>query len=198
MAKTMAVGVEPFDRLEEKIKLLVSTIARLKGEHTRLTEDNGRLQRELTALQERLGQAEQAGTEVVGAARRARPHPHAGRRDSRRARHLEALGRCPMADPRVVHVEVNGQRYPIRSSLDPIYVQELASYVDRKLRIAFDSAPSSDTLGLAILAALNIADEFFRARDSQLLVDGSVAARAGELERIVDQALELADSSDRG
>jgi FtsZ-binding cell division protein ZapB len=65
MAKTMAVGVEPFDRLEEKIKLLVSTIARLKGEHTRLTEDNGRLQRELTTLQERLGQAEQAGTEVT-------------------------------------------------------------------------------------------------------------------------------------
>lgn len=64
MAKTMAVGVEPFDRLEEKIKLLVSTIARLKSEHTRLSEDNGRLQRELTTLQERLGQAEQAGTEV--------------------------------------------------------------------------------------------------------------------------------------
>jgi FtsZ-binding cell division protein ZapB len=64
MAKTMAVGVEPFDRLEEKIKLLVSTIARLKGEHTRLTEDNGRLQRELAAVQERLGQAEQAGTEI--------------------------------------------------------------------------------------------------------------------------------------
>ena len=102
-----------------------------------------------------------------------------------------------MADPRVVHVEVNGQRYPIRSSLDPVYVQELASYVDRKLRIAFDSAPSSDTLGLAILAALNLADEFFRARDSQLQVDGSVAARAGELERIVDQALELAEPARR-
>ncbi len=64
MAKTMAAGTEPLDRLEEKIKLLVSTIARLKGEHTRLTEDNGRLQRELTAVQERLGQAEQAGTEI--------------------------------------------------------------------------------------------------------------------------------------
>lgn len=102
-----------------------------------------------------------------------------------------------MADPRVVHVEVNGQRYPIRSSLDPVYVQELASYVDRKLRIAFDSAPSSDTLGLAILAALNIADEFFRARDSQLHVDGSVAARAGELERLVDQAIELVEPASR-
>lgn len=63
MAKTMA-GVEPFDRLEEKIKLLVSTIARLKGEHTRLTEENGRLQRDVTALQERVSQAEHTGTEV--------------------------------------------------------------------------------------------------------------------------------------
>lgn len=65
MAKTMGVGVEPFDRLEEKIKLLVSTIARLKGEHTRLSEENGRLQRELTALTERLTAAEQTGTEMV-------------------------------------------------------------------------------------------------------------------------------------
>lgn len=102
-----------------------------------------------------------------------------------------------MADPRVVHVEVNGQRYPIRSSLDPSYVQELASYVDRKLKVAFDSAPSSDTLGLAILAALNIADEFFRARDSQLQVDGTVASRAGELERMVDSALALAEPGRR-
>jgi cell division protein ZapA (FtsZ GTPase activity inhibitor) len=70
-------------------------------------------------------------------------------------------------------------------------VSELAAYVDRKMRVAFDSAPSSDALGLAILAALNIADEYFRARDSQQVVDGSVAARAGELERMVDQALAL-------
>jgi cell division protein ZapA len=101
-----------------------------------------------------------------------------------------------MVEPRVVHVEVNGQRYPIRSALDPSYVQELAAYVDRKLRIAYESAPSSDTLGLAILAALNIADEYFRARDAQLQVDGSVATRAGELERIVDQALALAGADD--
>lgn len=65
MAKTMGVGVEPLDRLEEKIKLLVSTIARLRGEHTRLSEENGRLQRELADLTARLGAAEQAGSEMA-------------------------------------------------------------------------------------------------------------------------------------
>ncbi len=65
MAKTTAVGVEPFDRLEEKVKLLVSTIGRLKGEQTRLADDNVRLQRELTSLQAKVQQAEHAGSELL-------------------------------------------------------------------------------------------------------------------------------------
>jgi cell division protein ZapA (FtsZ GTPase activity inhibitor) len=77
-------------------------------------------------------------------------------------------------------------------------VQELAAYVDRKMKVAFDSAPSSDALGLAILAALNIADEYFRARDSQQLIDGSVAARSVELERMVDRALALVEGPSEG
>jgi FtsZ-binding cell division protein ZapB len=50
MAKTTGAGLEPIDRLEEKIKLLVNTIVRLKGEQTRLGEDNARLQREVETL----------------------------------------------------------------------------------------------------------------------------------------------------
>jgi FtsZ-binding cell division protein ZapB len=64
MAKTTVAGVEPFDRLEEKVKLLVSTITRLKGEQTRLADENTRLQRELAGLTERVQQAEHAGSEL--------------------------------------------------------------------------------------------------------------------------------------
>jgi FtsZ-binding cell division protein ZapB len=65
MAKTTAAGVEPFDRLEEKVKLLVSTIGRLKGEQTRLADENTRLQRELAALNDKVQQAEHAGSELT-------------------------------------------------------------------------------------------------------------------------------------
>ena len=64
---------------------------------------------------------------------------------------------------RIVTVEIHGQRYPIRSSLDPAYVAELAAYVDEKMRLALRESPSGDTLKVAVLAALNIADEYFRA-----------------------------------
>jgi len=90
---------------------------------------------------------------------------------------------------RIVPVEIHGQRYPIRSGLDPEYVARLAAYVDEKIRAAADSTPTGDSLRLAIIAALNIADELFRARDVNSLRDGELAERAGELERLLDRVL---------
>jgi cell division protein ZapA len=90
---------------------------------------------------------------------------------------------------RVVPVEIHGQRYPIRSSLEPEYVARLAHYVDEKMRAAGDSTPTGDSLRLAVLAALNIADELFRCRDANSQRDGQIAERAGELERLLDRVL---------
>ena len=89
----------------------------------------------------------------------------------------------------VITVEIAGQRYPIRSTLDERYVTELAAYVDQKMRAASESAPSSDMLGLAVLVALNIADEYFRERGQQSSSNDDLNERALRLERIVDAAL---------
>ena len=93
----------------------------------------------------------------------------------------------------VITVEIAGQRYPIRSALDERYITELAAYVDQKMRTAADSAPASDMLGLAVLVALNIADELFRERNQQQqqpsVAGNDLNERAMRLERIVDAAL---------
>ena len=98
-----------------------------------------------------------------------------------------------MSEPKVVQVEVHGQKYPIRTELDPGYVQELAEFVESRMSLAAKASPSSDAVGLAILTALNITDEFFRTRMALSDNSGTVTARAQELERMVDQALALAD-----
>jgi cell division protein ZapA len=95
---------------------------------------------------------------------------------------------------RVIPVEIHGQPYPIRTSLDAAYVAELAAYVDEKMRLAAREASGSDTLKVAVLAALNIADEYFRARAEQRLGHDQLALRAGELERMLDLALGLGDT----
>jgi cell division protein ZapA len=95
-----------------------------------------------------------------------------------------------MTEPgRVVSVEIQGQRYPVRSTLDPEYVVRLAAYVDERVRAAADSTPSGDTVRVLVLAALNIADELFRCRDANHANDGRLAERAGELERLLDRLL---------
>ena len=90
---------------------------------------------------------------------------------------------------RVVTVDIAGQRYRIRGELEERYIAELAAYVDQKMRAASDAAPTSDVLGLAILVALNLADEYFRARQTESSSQGELHERALRLEQLVDQAL---------
>jgi cell division protein ZapA len=98
-----------------------------------------------------------------------------------------------MSEPKVVQVEVHGQQYPIRTSLDPSYVQQLADFVEARMALASKSSPSSDAVGLAILTALNITDEYFRAKSALTNSSGTITARTEALEKIVDQALALAE-----
>lgn len=91
-------------------------------------------------------------------------------------------------------VEIAGQQYPIRSGLDAAYVAELAAYVDQKMRAASDAAPATDRLGLAVLVALNLADECFRARQLEIGMGGALNEKALKLERLVDEALDAPES----
>ena len=66
MAKTTTRGVDlqPIDRLEEKVQLLVSLVDRMKTEQTRATEENQRLTRELEQLRTRMTASETMGAEL--------------------------------------------------------------------------------------------------------------------------------------
>jgi cell division protein ZapA len=90
---------------------------------------------------------------------------------------------------RVIPVDILGQRYPIRTTLDPEYVERLAQFVDEKIRTAADSSAAGDALRMAVLAALNIADELFRCRDATRARDGHLAQRTEALERMLDRVL---------
>jgi regulator of replication initiation timing len=63
--QTKTSGLDSIDRLEEKIKLLVNTIVRIKGEQSRVAEENGRLKAEIEALKGRIASAENTGAEVM-------------------------------------------------------------------------------------------------------------------------------------
>jgi cell division protein ZapA len=94
-----------------------------------------------------------------------------------------------MAELRVVHVDIQGQRYAIRSELDPKYVSDVAAFVDRRMETAGRELPTADAVRVAVVSALNIADELFRAREQTGGAEARLLARAADLERVIDEAL---------
>jgi len=88
-----------------------------------------------------------------------------------------------------VRVEIFDQAYNLRGS-DPEYILKLAEYVDAKMRAVAEQTNTIDTVRLAVLAALNIADEYHLLRKRN---DGGSSAyhqRAHKLASALDQVLE--------
>ena len=91
----------------------------------------------------------------------------------------------------LVQVEIYGQSYNLRGEGDSAYLQELAAYVDKRMREVAEATATVDSLKVAILAALNIADESRRGGRMPAAVKGG-ADRVARL--INDLDLSLAEA----
>ena len=78
-------------------------------------------------------------------------------------------------------VEIFGQTYNVRGEGDPDYLAELARFVDSRMRDVAASAATVGATKLAILAALNIADEFSRYRKERQNAAGNWIEKTEEL-----------------
>jgi cell division protein ZapA len=88
-----------------------------------------------------------------------------------------------------VRVEIFDQAYNLRGS-DAEYILRLADYVDSKMRAVAEQTNTVDTARLAVLAALNIADEYHLLKRSQDGGNVDYAKRAHRLAGILDEVLQ--------
>jgi len=87
-----------------------------------------------------------------------------------------------------VRVEIFDQAYNLRGS-DPEYILKLADYVDSKMRAVAEATNTVDTVRLAVLAALNIADEYHLLKKRQDGGANDYQKRAHELAHALDEVL---------
>lgn len=87
-----------------------------------------------------------------------------------------------------VRVEIFDQSYNLRGS-DPDYIHKLADYVDEKMRVVAEQTATVDSLRLAVLAALNIADEYHILKRKYDGLAGDFNQRASHLSSALDEAL---------
>ena len=95
-----------------------------------------------------------------------------------------------------VSVEIYDQTYSLRAH-DPEYIQKLAETVDCKMRAVSETGNTVDSLRVAVLAALNIADELMRLQEHCRLLRGTMSetqtvlrTRANSLSDLMDSVLD--------
>ena len=86
---------------------------------------------------------------------------------------------------KTVKVEIYDQFYNLRGDLDEAYVKELALFVDEKMRTV-------DSMRVAVLAALNIADELHSLRERHSELESDLRQRTERCLTLVEQALKSA------
>ena len=87
-----------------------------------------------------------------------------------------------------VQVTIGGEFYTVRSELPPEYTKEVASDVDAALQRVRETAPLVELHKAAILAALSITDELFRARRGDREMAARMTVLAAEIGRLIPPA----------
>ena len=87
-------------------------------------------------------------------------------------------------------VTIFGRTYHLRGNEDPDYLVELAELVDRKMQDMAEATGTADTLKVAILACLNVADDYLQARrGGSHRPDERTEKRLARMVTLLDEAL---------
>lgn len=91
--------------------------------------------------------------------------------------------------PEQFKVEIFGENYSMQGDLDAKYVNELAAFVDEKMRTISSGMRLNDPVRVAVLAALSIADDLHTLQRSQQEAKGALRDRAERCLTLVERAL---------
>ena len=90
-----------------------------------------------------------------------------------------------------VKVNIFGEDYPIKGDADAAYIQDVAGYVDQKMKEVSERMSNKLPLRVAVLAAMSITDELFKERDDKenklLSVEERSQSLLEQLDSLVDQ-----------
>lgn len=103
-----------------------------------------------------------------------------------------------MQDSESVTVNIFGKEYTLRGAADAEYVQEVAAFVDRRMNEVARGTPVASTARVAILAAVNIADELLREQRRRLEDQATLEDKSERLTRLLVREMAVERSPETG
>jgi len=94
-----------------------------------------------------------------------------------------------MTEPESVTVKIFGNEYVLKGDADPEYVQQVAEFVNDRMNEVARSSAMASTAKVAILAAINIADELLRSQEGSIQSMAMLEDRSAQIVRLLKQEL---------
>jgi cell division protein ZapA len=91
-----------------------------------------------------------------------------------------------MGKERLVEIKVFGQTYTVKTDAEEDHIQEVAKYVNEKIDEVLKKTKSVSTLNVAILTALNIADDLLKERGKEMTLLQEVEEKSKDLVEKID------------
>ena len=91
-----------------------------------------------------------------------------------------------MGKERLVEIKVFGQTYTVKTDAEEDHIQEVARYVNEKMDEVLKKTRSVSTMNVAILTALNIADDLLREKERRIALLQEVETKSMELAEKID------------
>ncbi len=92
-----------------------------------------------------------------------------------------------MLDPKSVTVKIYGHEYTLKGEANAEYVQKVAKFVDGRMQEIADSSSVASTAKIAILAAINIADELLRERQKRHEALALLDEKTGQIAQLLEK-----------
>lgn len=101
-----------------------------------------------------------------------------------------------MQEPESVQVDIFGKTYTLKGDADPDYVQKVAAFVDERMNEVAGSSSMASTAKVAILAAVNIADELFREQQKRLEALATLEDKSVQITHLLAREVGLGTSAE--
>lgn len=100
--------------------------------------------------------------------------------------YVNSMGQMGMGKERLVEIKVFGQTYTVKTDAEEDYIQEVARYVNEKMGEVLKKTRSVSTMNVAILTALNIADDLLKERERKNALLREVEMKSKDLAEKID------------
>jgi len=91
-----------------------------------------------------------------------------------------------MGKERLVEIKVFGQTYTVKTDAEEDHIQEVARYVNEKMDEVLKKTRSVSTMNVAILTALNIADDLLKEKERRIALLREIETKSKDLAEKID------------